>query len=118
MGLYIVMAIYIACSAFGLVLIKVGVNKGAGLTASGGVLSVSLGLPALLGLLLYLTSFLLSMGILSKMELSFFYPMSAGLIYIAVCLLSFLILKESVTVTKLIGALAILAGVVIMNIKS
>ena len=50
------------------------------------------------------------------MNLSLFYPLSAGLIYIAVCVLSFLVLKEKISVQQLIGMVVILAGIVIMNL--
>ena len=69
------------------------------------------------GALIYVVSFCLSMVVMKGMNLSLFYPLSAGLIYIAVCLLSFLVLKEKISTTQLIGMAVILAGVIIMNIK-
>ena len=50
------------------------------------------------------------------MNLSLFYPLSAGLIYIAVCVASYLVLKEKISVQQLIGMVVILAGIVIMNL--
>ena len=56
------------------------------------------------------------MGILSRLELSFFYPVSAGAIYICVSLFSFFLLKESLTLAKLAGIVFILVGIIIVNL--
>jgi len=56
------------------------------------------------------------MVVMKGMNLSLFYPLSAGLIYIAVCVASYLVLKEKISVQQLIGMVVILAGIVIMNI--
>ena len=74
-------------------------------------------LALVLGACLYVVSFLTSMVVMKGMNLSVFYPLSAGLIYIAVCILSFLLLKEKITTTQLIGMAVILAGIVIMNLN-
>ena len=116
MGIYLLLALYILCSSTALLLIKAGANKASVLSFAGGVLEVRLGLLMLLGMTLYVFSFLLSMGILSRLELSFFYPVSAGSIYICVSLFSFFLLKESLTLAKLAGIVFILVGIIIVNL--
>ena len=54
---------------------------------------------------------------MKAMDLSVFYPVSAGLGYVLVCILSYAILKERITAYQLIGILFILAGVILMNLK-
>ena len=109
--------IYVCLSATALTLIKLGLGKDSTLLLNKGGFSLSLSWMLMLGACLYVVSFCLSMVVMKGMNLSLFYPLSAGLIYIAVCVLSFLVLKEKITTTQLIGMIVILAGIVIMNLK-
>ena len=109
--------IYVCFSAAGLTLIKLGLGKDSTLLLNKGGFNLSLSWILVLGACLYVVSFLLSMVVMKGMNLSLFYPLSAGLIYIAVSLLSFLVLKEKISTTQLIGMGVILAGIVIMNLK-
>ena len=109
--------IYVCLSATGLTLIKLGLGKDSTLLLSKGGFNLNLSWTLVLGACLYVVSFCLSMVVMKGMNLSLFYPLSAGLIYIAVCVLSFLVLKEKITTTQLIGMIVILAGIVIMNLK-
>lgn len=118
MVMYVWIGIYVLCSAFALTLIKMGGNRAASLTLSDGIVDMRLGTLMIVGFVLYVVSFLISMAILPRFDLSFFYPVSAGLIYIFVCLFAFFFLKENFSSTKLIGLSLILAGIVVMNLKS
>ena len=109
--------IYVCLSATALTLIKLGLGKDSTLLLNKGGFSLSLSWMLVLGACLYVVSFCLSMVVMKGMNLSLFYPLSAGLIYIAVCVLSFLVLKEKITTTQLIGMAVILAGIVIMNLR-
>ena len=108
--------IYVCMSATALTLIKIGLGKDSTLLLNKGGFALNLSWTLVLGACLYVISFLLSMVVMKGMNLSLFYPLSAGLIYIAVCLLSFLVLKEKISVQQLIGMVVILAGIIIMNI--
>lgn len=109
--------IYVLCSGGGLTLLKHGVSKGVEFRIVKGVFDISFNYTLILGMLLYVTSFLLSLVIMSKMEIHYFYPVSAGLIYILVCAMAILFFNETITLTELIGMGFILIGVVIMNLK-
>ena len=109
--------IYVCLSATGLTLIKLGLGKDSTLLLSKGGFNLNLSWTLVLGACLYVVSFLTSMVVMKGMNLSVFYPLSAGLIYIAVCILSFLLLREKITTTQLIGMAVILAGIVIMNLN-
>ena len=71
----------------------------------------------IIGMVVYIVSFLLSLAVMKKMNLSVFYPISAGLIFILTCILSVVLLKEKVAVNQFIGMGIILIGIVVMNIK-
>ena len=108
--------IYVCLSAAGLTLIKLGLGKNSTLLLNKGGFDLTLSWTLVLGAVIYVISFLLSMVVMKGMNLSLFYPLSAGLIYIAVCVASYLVLKEKISVQQLIGMVVILAGIVIMNI--
>ena len=108
-------ALYVLFSALGLTLMKLGINSGFGMWLEGGMLRLQISVVTLLGIVLYVCSFLMSMLVMSRMNLTFFYPISAGLIYILVGILGVLLLKETVRLQQLIGMGLILAGVIAMN---
>ena len=64
----------------------------------------------------YILSFLISLAIMKDMNLSVYYPVSAGLIYVMVCLLSVAIFSEKITIQQLIGMISIFIGIIVMNI--
>ena len=67
-------------------------------------------------MLFYVESFLTSLIAMKGMQLSVFYPISAGMIYVMVCILSRVILHEEMTIKQIIGMCVILVGIIIMNI--
>ncbi len=109
--------VYVCLSATALTLIKLGLGKDSTLLLDKGGFNLNLSWMLVGGALMYVVSFCLSMVVMKGMDLSLFYPLSAGLIYVAVCVLSFLVLKEKISATQLIGMIVILAGIVIMNLK-
>lgn len=108
--------IYVCCSALGLVMIKMGINQSLKFSMSNQIIEFRFGLKLILGFVLYVTSFLLSLLVLSKFDLNYFYPVSAGLIYVLVCILSVVLLKEVLSKNALIGMVLIFAGVIFMNL--
>lgn len=112
------LGIYVLCSALGLVLIKMGINKGFSLGIQEGIIQFRLGSLSIIGMCLYVVSFLMSLLIMSKMNITYFYPLSAGLIYVLVCVAGVLWLGETIQTSKLIGIGLILAGIIAMNINS
>ena len=114
---YLLMTVYILCSASGLTLIRMGLSQGTMIGLSQRVLQLNISLLLIGGLVLYAASFILSLLVMSKMSLSVFYPISAGLVFVAVCLFSVFVLKESLDFHKIIGIGLILLGVVAMNLR-
>jgi len=112
----VALILYLAFSSIGLILLKLGLNQGTVFKLAGGSLEVHVSLLLLLGAILYVASFILSLVAMSKMNLTVFYPLSAGLIYVIVCLLGAVFLKESVSMTQMIGMGVILVGIIVMNL--
>ncbi|MBR2852682.1 MAG: hypothetical protein IKE81_00010 [Clostridia bacterium] len=108
--------IYVCLSATALTMIKMGLQNNSTLLVDKGGFNLMLSWKLVLGACLYIISFLLSMVVMKGMNLSLFYPLSAGLIYVVVCILSIVLLKEKPSVNQLIGMTVILAGIIVMNI--
>jgi len=113
---YIAFMLYLALSASGLILLKSGSGDFV-ISLSNHVFSLSVNFKMLLGALFYVMSFLLFMLIIPKFNLSYIYPMSAGLLFIIILVASVFILGEKITLIQAIGTLLILAGVIALNIK-
>ena len=113
----LLLIIYVASSSLGLVLLKVGLNNGTLITLHSTFLELKLHTFLMTGAVLYILSFLLNMIVMSRFNLSYVYPISAGLIYIAILVFSLLILKEQMSLMQVMGTIFILIGIIIMNIK-
>ena len=65
----------------------------------------------IIGAILYGSSFLTWLWLLSKEDLSSIYPIVVALGYLSIMLVSFVFLKEQASLAKFIGAFLILVGV-------
>ncbi len=108
--------LYVLCSTIGLVLIKVGVSKEFTLTISSSGFEIKSGWILILGMVIYVISFILSMITMSRMNLTLFYPLSAGLIYVGSCVAGLLFLHEKLSVQQLAGIVVILIGILIVSL--
>lgn len=112
------MLIYILCSVFlgvaGQILFKLGAKQlFAGNNMVANILGIFTNVPVMSGLFLYAVSTLLWIKILSKSELSYVYPM-LSLGYILIMVFSFLIFHEHISMTRILGTVLIVAGVVMV----
>ncbi len=108
--------VYVCLSASGLTLMKMGLGSNSSVTLDKTGLSVQFNWLLAGGMCLYILSFLTSLIVMKGMDLSLYYPLSAGLIYIAVCVLSVVVLKEKIPFHQLVGMAVIFAGIIIMNV--
>ena len=112
MPVYVVLALAIVSNALANILIKVGmmrVGSGEGLvrTILGGIREPAiLGGVVMFGLALGAYSF-----VLSRMNLSIAYPVMTSLGFMLVILVSWIGLKESITLVQVLGFALIVAGV-------
>lgn len=110
------LVVYVCLSAMGLTLIKIGTGKGSSLLLDGKGFSLQLNWVLVIGMIVYVMSFLTSMLVMKNMNLSIFYPLSAGLIYVIICGLSYFALKEKIALNQWIGMSVILVGIIVMNL--
>lgn len=68
----------------------------------------------LIGFISYGISFLLYTILLNKFDLSFISPLTVALVYILLMVTAFIIFKEPITTTKIIGCSLILIGILLM----
>lgn len=109
--------IYVLLSSFGLVLLKIGSNKSFGISIHNGNFMLKFNYIILIGMGMYVLSFITSLIAMKGINLNVFYPISAGLVYILIGLLSFLLLHEKISLRQIVGMVIILVGVTIMNVK-
>lgn len=114
---FITMIIYVLCSVSGLVLFKLGNTEALTLEATPSFFSLKISWLSILGLILYIISFLIYMGLVSKNELSYLLPVVTGSVYLLTMLSSILFFKENIHYIQLIGSAFILLGLMLMNIK-
>lgn len=104
--------------AFGQILVKYGATRFSENLFNQGILhSISTlitNIPVVTGAFLYGISFLIWIKVLSKVELSYAYPMvSIG--YIFVMVFSYFVFKENITLMRLIGVSFIIIGVIFIT---
>ena len=114
---FLLVAVYLTLSVSGLILYKYGANKSFEISLAGNVFNMKISLISILGLACYLFSFLLYMIILPKFNISYIMPITSGITYIGTFILSYLVLNERLTTNGIIGAVIILFGIIIINIK-
>lgn len=114
---YVVIAVYVLFSVSGLVLFKLGSTKALTLTIDQSFFSLKISWMSILGLLLYIASFLIYMGLISKNNLSHLFPVVTGAVYLLTMLSSVLVFKESIHFLQVVGSILILAGLMLMNVK-
>lgn len=114
--LYVLFVLYIVCSALGLLLIKAG-GQDLSLGVQQGVFHLNINLKMLLGMVFYVCSFLLFTFIVPKFDLTYIYPVAAGILYVVITVVGILFLKEKLTMWQVAGLVLILLGVVAINIK-
>lgn len=113
---YILIGIYAVLSVSGLVFFKLGSVNELMIDFSSPFLSIKIHLFSILGLLLYVLSFLLYMGLIAKNDLSYIVPITTGIVYLCTLISSVVIFKETVYGFRITGSLLIIAGVILMNI--
>lgn len=119
--MWIIVIIYLCLSCFGLNFMKQGMdNSNFELVRDNSaffMLNSNIDLRAIIGASFYVLSFLTWLFLLKKYDLSYIFPIVTGLAYIGVMLISYFVLAEKFDIFKILGAVMILAGVVLVNIK-
>ena len=113
-----IIALYVATTASGLVLLKLGTNGASFVSLVDGRLNWNIGLLSVMGIFLYGVSFLLYIYLISRFNLGFIIPLTTGLVYILIFIASFVIFKESFTATKIAAIVLIVSGVILLNLNT
>lgn len=105
--------------SIGQVILKIGANKLGSLSLAWNTVLYDIfrimKVPEILiGLILFGSSFLLWIKVLTKSELSYAYPM-VSLGYINAAVISYFLFHEQFTLTKAAGISLIVAGVIVLN---
>lgn len=112
----ILMVSYLILTTSGVVLMKLGGNAGA-IQIANSNLNFNINIISLLGLMCYVISFLLFTKIVTSYDLSYIIPICTGIVQILTLVSAFVILKEKFSVYGLVGAILIIIGIVVLNIK-
>ena len=112
----ICIALYIFLYLSGLILMKLGVNTGE-FVLNQGTITFSINVISLLGLVCYILSFLVFTSIVVKFDLSYIVPLTSGVVQVLTLISGFIIFKENISIKGIIGAILIITGIVIMNVK-
>jgi multidrug transporter EmrE-like cation transporter len=114
---YILLAIYIALGLAGMTLIKAGGENNA-VAFLDGKFNVTFTAKFIIGFIFYIASFLLFAFVISKFDISYYVPLSSGITMVLIAVIGLVVFKEHLTVTNIIGIMLIIAGSVVMSLKS
>lgn len=112
-----IILLYVMFSVSGLLMLKMGAVKGLELQLLGGKIQLTINTFLLIGICFYIIAFMMSLIAMKSMDLSVFYPISAGLVYVFICFFSYVLLNEKITISQIIGTVFILLGVLLMNLN-
>ena len=114
---YILVPIYIVLTISGLVFMKLGGNPGT-ISFRDGSFAFSMSTVSAIGFVCYICSFLLFTRIVVLFDLSFIYPLTTGIVQIVTLIASYFVFKEKISITGLVGAILVIIGIIVMNIKT
>jgi len=110
---HIALLVYVAGSTAGVVLLKYFFNT-VPFDGIHDLLSKSLNFYLIVGVGLYIFSFLTWLYVLSKMNLNVAYPVAVTLSFLSIIMVSTLLLREKFSLSLAIGALLCLLGIYII----
>lgn len=113
---YVLIVVYLVLTVAGLVFMKLGGNPGS-LALKDGTITLGMSVVSGIGFICYLCSFLLFTRIVVMFDLSYIYPIVTGIVQILTLIASAVVFKENMNMQSVIGAVIIIAGIIIMNFK-
>lgn len=112
---YLALLLNIALLVAGQVVWKIGLSKAGGLQLEN-ALHVLFSPLIILGVFLYGVATVIWLYVLSRLPLSFVYPLQS-LAYVFALIVAFVLFKESIPPTRWIGTVIILAGIAVLSWK-
>ena len=113
---YALIPIYLVLTILGLIFMKLGGNPGQ-ISVKDGNFLLSMSTVSLIGFICYIGSFLLFTRLVVMFDISWIYPITAGIVQIATLISAYVIFKEDISVLGVIGIILVIVGIVVMNIK-
>ncbi len=114
----VILAIYVVATSLGLIVLKLGTKAGPPVDLVHHRIHFNINLYTVGGTTLYGASFILYIYLISKNDLGYIIPVASAFIYVLIFLASYVIFKEVFTITKIIGIVLIICGLVVINVKS
>jgi len=119
MGMTLLVLLYLLLSTAGLILVKTGLNQFDFKTHQIEEYRRFIGYTyhhpeIILGLLIYISSFLCWLILLSKKQLTTIFPLLIGLSYASIIIASVLFLREEMDLFKILGIILIGAGILLV----
>ncbi len=113
----LLIVVYVILTSAGLILMKKGGNAGK-ITFGSGEFGFSMSLVSALGFVCYIISFLLFTRIVMMFDnVSYISPICNGIAQTCIVIASIIFLKEQFSAYTVGGALMVIAGVIVMNLK-
>ena len=112
----ILVVVYLILTTLGVVLMKKGGNPGS-LAIEESTLNFGISIISAIGLLCYICSFLLYTRIVVMFDLSYIVPICTGIVQILTLVAAAIVFKEQFHWNNLLGASAVIIGLILMNIK-
>lgn len=112
----ICLIIYVLASSLGMILIKKG-GAESKLLFTNHNFECAISWVAIVGIILYVISFLIWIYILNAFTLTYISPIAYGLVYISIAIFSYYILGVALTKAEIVGAFFIITGIFIANLK-
>ena len=115
-GKFILFAVYVLCSSSALVLMKKGGEGTSGKISAAGF-SLDLKWLFVLGLCLYVVSFVLWTVIIGQFRLTYIMPVSYGAAFLVTAVLSHFFLREKVDLQSVLGLILIITGIAVCTVR-
>ena len=116
MNNWILLLLYTICTVGGLILFKYGANQKFVFEISGQIININISFFSIVGLTLYLCSFILYIFILAKFDITYILPLISVFTTIGIYVLSIIVLNEPFNWFRLIGAVIIVFGAFVVNV--
>ncbi|MFA5133654.1 MAG: SMR family transporter [Patescibacteria group bacterium] len=116
MQIFLMFALAVAGNALGTILIKFGTGKIAGINFSlESILAILKNFYILAGIIFYAASFPAYNYILQKLNVNVAFPIFTSASFAAVVIISFLFMKETLTILQLLGLILVTGGIVLLT---
>lgn len=112
----LLIVVYLVFAQTAVLLVKLG-GQGASFTVNAGMFSVTLNIKMIIGLCLYIFSFILWIVLISQNNLSYITPIITGANYIIPMGIGVILLHEKMFTHQYIGAVIILIGLIVINFR-